>query len=256
MMMSKVSIGNAGLYSIGRSFFEERFQPLDRALVGFLIKLLSLEHRVEALDRADANLRSGVERIRGQALKDVLLVEFIVVVGRHILLKLFERLFPQVAAVDQKQHALGAGELDQTVAQNNREERFSGAGGHLHERARPVIAQRLFEVHDRLRLGRPKIIDQRRHVLHTAEEVAFTRRVIGDRVDGLRTGVVFYPCEQSLGAVKGKDVAAARFGIEPVGEAGLGAGGLAGERQRRAPGGNAEGHALHVLLGLFFDAGE
>ena len=79
-----------------RSFLEERFQTLDRALVGFLIKLLSLEHRIEALDRADANLRGGVERIRGQALEDVLLVEFIVVVGRHILLKLFERLFPRL----------------------------------------------------------------------------------------------------------------------------------------------------------------
>ena len=100
---------------------EKRFQTLDRALVGFLIKLLSLEHRIEALDRADENPGGGVERIRGQTLDDVFLVEFIVVVGRHVLLKLFERLLAQIAAIDQKQHALGAGELDQAVAQNDRE---------------------------------------------------------------------------------------------------------------------------------------
>ena len=174
-------------------FLEERFQTLDRALVGFLIKLLSLEHRIEALDRADANPRGGVERVRGQALDDVLLGEFIVVVGRDILLKLFERLLAQVAAIDQKQHALGAGELDQTVAEDDREQRFAGAGGHLHERARPVVAQGLLDVHDRLRLGRPDVVDQRRHVLDAAEEVAFAVGVFGDRVDGLRTERRFPP---------------------------------------------------------------
>ena len=239
-----------------RSFLEERFQTLDRALVGFLIKLLSLEHRIEALDRADANLRGGVERIRGQALEDVLLVKFIVVVGRHILLKLFERLFAQVAAIDQKQHALGAGELDQTIAEDDREQRLAGAGGHLHERARPVVAQGLLDIHDRLRLGRPDVVDQRRHVLDAAKEVAFARGVIRDRVRGLRRRVAFHPCEQCFRTMKREHVAAARHGIETVGEAGFRAGGLVGERQRRAPGGNAERHALHILLGLLFDAGQ
>ena len=227
-----------------RSFLEERFQTLNRALVGFLIKLLSLEHRIEALDRADANLCGGVERIRGQALEDVLLVEFIVVVGRHILLKLFERLLAQVAAIDQKQHALGAGELDQSVAQDNREQRFAGAGGHLHERARPVVAQGLLDIHDRLRLGRPNVVDQRRHVLDAAKEVAFAGGVFGDRVDSLRRSVVFHPREQCFRTVKGEDVAAARHGIETVGEASLRPGGLVAERQRRAPGGNTERYAL------------
>src|SRR2546422_1426388 len=84
----------------GRGFFEELLQSLDRSLVSFFIKLLALEHGVETLDRADANLCRGVENVRGQALEDVLLVEFIVVVWRLILLKLFERLFPKVAAID------------------------------------------------------------------------------------------------------------------------------------------------------------
>ena len=55
--------------------------------------------------------------------------------------------------------------------------------------------------------------------------------------------VVFHPPEQSLRTVKGEDVAAARHGIETVGEARFRAGGLVAERQRRAPGGNTEGYA-------------
>ena len=69
----------------GRCFFEQCFQTLDRSFVGFLIQLLSLEHRIKALNRADANACAGVERVRGQALDDIFFVEFIVVVGRHIL---------------------------------------------------------------------------------------------------------------------------------------------------------------------------
>ena len=56
--------------------------------------------------------------------------------------------------------------------------------------------------------------------------------------------------------MKRKDVAAARLGIEAVGEAGFRAGGLVAERQRRAPGGKTERHALHILLRLLLDAGE
>ena len=88
------------------------------------------------------------------------------------------------------------------------------------------------------------------------KEVAVAVGVFGDRVDSLGRSVVFHPSEQSFRAVKREDVAAARYGIEPVGEAGFRAGGLVGERQRRAPGGNPEGHALHILLGLLLDAGQ
>src|SRR5262249_46821149 len=96
----------------GRRFFEQRFQTLDRSLVGFLIQLLPLEHRIEALNRADANARAGVERVRGQALDDVFLMEFIVVVGRDVLLKLLEGLSTQVTPIHQKEHAPSAGKLD------------------------------------------------------------------------------------------------------------------------------------------------
>ena len=55
-------------------------------------------------------LRSS--ELRGQALNDVLLVEFVVVVRRDVLLEFPERLLSQIAAIDQKQNPPGAGELD------------------------------------------------------------------------------------------------------------------------------------------------
>ena len=68
--------------------------------------------------------------------------------------------------------------------------------------------------------------------------------------------VLFHPVEQSFRTVKGEHVAAARHGIETVGEASFRAGGLVGERQRRPPRGNAERHAFDILLGLLLDAGK
>src|SRR5436309_15818045 len=98
------------------------------------------------LDGANANPCRGVEGVGGQALDDVLLAEFEVVVGRDVLLKFLERLSPQVAPVDQKEHAPSAGELEQAIAQDDSQARFAGAGRHLDESARPVLAQRLLEV--------------------------------------------------------------------------------------------------------------
>lgn len=46
------------------------------------------------------------------------------------------------------------------------------------------------------------------------------------------------------------------FGVEAVGEAGLGAGGLIRERQRVVPARQAGGQALGVFGGLGFDAGQ
>jgi hypothetical protein len=150
----------------GLNVFEDLLQTLDGFLLVFFGQIFSFEHRIEPLDGADANPRGGVEGVGGQALNDVLLAEFEVVVGRDVLLKLFQRLPCQVAPVDQKEHASGAGELEQAITQDNGEERLAGAGRHLHERPWPVLAQRLLDLHNRLRFGRPEIVDQRRHVLH------------------------------------------------------------------------------------------
>ena len=45
----------------------------------------------------------GVEGVGGQPLDDVLLAELEVVVRRHVLLELLERLSSQIAPIDQKQ---------------------------------------------------------------------------------------------------------------------------------------------------------
>ena len=50
--------------------------------------------------------------------------------------------------------------------------------------------------------------------------------------------------------------AAARVGIEAIGEECLRAGALVTERERRFPRGQAKRHAGHVFGGLFFDADE
>ena len=93
-------------------------------------------------------------------------------------------------------------------------------------------------------------------MLDPAEEVAFPRGIIGDCVDGFRGSIIIHPPDQCLRTVKREGIAAPRHGIEPVGEASFRAGGLVAERQRRPPSGNAEGHALHILLRLLFDTGE
>ena len=113
-------------------------------------------------------------------------VNLIVVVGRDVLLELFERLSAQVAAVHQEQHAPGAGELDQPVAEDD--------GGQvlpepvaiwISARGR-LSRKRLLEVHDRLRLGRPEIVDQRRHVLDAGEKGAGALAVIRGTIGGLQ----------------------------------------------------------------------
>ena len=114
-MMSKVSIGMAGLYSIGSGFLKQAAELVAGFLFQFFGQFPALEHGVHALDGADADARGGVERVAREALDDVFLGELEVVVGRGVLLELLERLVAEVAAVDQEQHAPRAGEFDQAV---------------------------------------------------------------------------------------------------------------------------------------------
>ena len=53
-----------------------------------------------------------------------------------------------------------------------------------------------------------------------------------------------------------EDAATARVGIEAIGEEGLGAGALVGERQRRFPRRETERNAGDIFGGLLFDAAE
>ena len=72
-------------------------------------------------------------------------------------------------------------------------------------------------------------------MLDPAEKVAVAVGVFGNRFNSLWRSVLFHPSEQSFGTVKREDVAAARHGIETISEAAFRAGGLVGERRRRAP---------------------
>ena len=134
-------------------FPEQALQALHGDLFIIRGQVPALQHGVHALDGADADPRRGVEGVAGQALDDVLLGELEVVVGRGVLLELLEGLVAEVAAVHQEQDPPGAGELDQPVRKHDGEEGLAGAGGHLHQRAGPVLAQRLLDVGDGPALG-------------------------------------------------------------------------------------------------------
>ncbi len=64
------------------------------------------------------------------------------------------------------------------------------------------------------------------------------------------------PIGKLLWFVESKDRARARFGVDAVGKAGFGAGGLVSERQRVVPARQAIRQAFGVFVGLGFDAGE
>ncbi len=176
-MKSKVSMGKSGLYSIGSGSLNRLPSSRRRLLVDLLGQFPPLEHRVEALDGADADPRRGVERVAGQALDDVLLGELEVVVGRDVLLELLQGLAAEVAAIDQEEDPPGAGELDQPVDEVDGGEGLAAAGGHLDQGAGTVAAQRVFEVVDRLDLRRPQALRyQLRHLLQAGEEGLRLRR--------------------------------------------------------------------------------
>ena len=115
-------------------------------LVLFEEVLLALEHRVEPLDRRDADLCGRVDGVLLQVLDGVFLGELVAVVRADELLELVERLLAQVVAVHQEQDALGLGELDEPVAEVDGGERLAAAGRHLDQRAGPIVGERRFEV--------------------------------------------------------------------------------------------------------------
>lgn len=102
------------------------------------------EGGVYTLYGADADPRGGVERVALQALGDVLLGEFEVVVGRGVLLEFLQGLIGEVAAVDQEQYAAGAGKFNQAIDEADGSKDLAGACGHLNERARAVFRERVF----------------------------------------------------------------------------------------------------------------
>ena len=209
--------------------------------------------------------RGGVERVARKALDDVLLGELEVVVRRGVLLELLERLVAEVAAVHQEQHAPRAGELDEPVYKGDGREGLAGARGHLDQRAGSVFGQGLFEIPDGGALRRPEAcLDERRHVLHAAQEGGAAGHVLGRGLGHLgcfRGNIcgaagVGEPVGQCFGLVEGEDRAGAGRLVETVRKAGFHAGGLVGERERAAPGGQGVWQAGGVFAGLRLHADE
>ncbi len=172
-MMSKRLDRDVGVVFNRFRLLEQPAQLITRFLFQVFGQLLAFQHGVQALDGADANARGGIERVAGQALNDVLLGEFEVVVGRLVLLEFLQGLVTQIAAVDQEQHAARAGELDQAVDERDGGEGLAGAGGHLDQGARAVFTQGLLQVPDRSDLWRPKaLLNQCGHLLHAGQKGA------------------------------------------------------------------------------------
>ncbi len=127
--------GDGRVVGYGRRVLEHRFDAFGRMLVVFLGQVAALQQRVHALDGADDDAGALVEVVALQVLDDVFLAELEVVVGRVVLVEFLLGLPAEVAAIDQKQHAPGAGELDQSVDEADGGEGLAAAGGHLDQGA-------------------------------------------------------------------------------------------------------------------------
>ena len=115
------------------------------------------------------------------------------------------------------------------------------AGGHLDERARTTGGEGFFQAGDGLDLRGPERAGgQRWKFAEALGELLF----------------LLHPGEQGFGTMKREHAAAARVGIEAVGEEGFRARALVAERERRFPRRQAERDAGDILGGLLLDAGE
>ena len=132
--------GNLGVVDDWQRLLEKRILRLEQRafFVLFLEVFLTLEHRVESLDRRDADLRSRSDRVLLQMLNAVLLGELVAVDGTDELLELIERLFAQVVSIHQEKDPFGIGVLDEPVAEIDGGEGFAAAGRHLDESTRLV----------------------------------------------------------------------------------------------------------------------
>lgn len=148
----------------------------------------------------------------------------------------------KISAIDQEEDAgIDAGLLKEAVDEIDGGEGLSGAGGHLDEGTAAPGAERLFQVLDGGELRLPELASR--------ERWEFLQQL------GEGLGLL-HPTQKGLGPVKGEDIAATRIGIELIGKPRFRAGALVGERERRMPMRDAEGHADDVVRGLLLDAGQ
>jgi hypothetical protein len=98
-----------------------------------VVVLVAAQHRIEALDRGDADLGDRIDAVRLQVLDVVEAREVAAVIRCREGLKLTQRLVAEIVAVDQEQDAARAGVLDQPIAEVARSEGLTAARRHLNQ---------------------------------------------------------------------------------------------------------------------------
>ena len=123
-----------------RAFFQRRVQ--------FCI---APQHRIQPLNGGNHDLGDGVNGVRGQVLHVVEFGEFPSVIRRRVLLEFLQRLFPKIAPIYQKQHAMGFGVFDEAVNGGDGGKRLAAARGHLDERPWTVVSKRGLQIQTAVR---------------------------------------------------------------------------------------------------------
>jgi hypothetical protein len=126
----------------------KRVAVIEGNIFGRFIDGLAGQNRIHALDGADANLRMGIDVAAGQALHVVQLRELTAVIRWRIRHELLVRLLAQVARINQKQDALRATELEQTIYGRDGCKCFARTRGHVNQCARTILGQRFFHAGD------------------------------------------------------------------------------------------------------------
>ena len=127
--------GNGGIVAYRLFLGGALLQFVEGDIFGGVVDGLAAENGIHALNGGDADLRVGVDGAGAEALDVVKLGEFAPVIGGRVGHKLLMRLLAEVAGVHQKEDALGATELEQTIGGGNGGEGFARAGGHVDEGA-------------------------------------------------------------------------------------------------------------------------
>ena len=114
---------------------------------------LITEHRVETLNRRDADLRFAIERVRSQVLHVVKLCELAAIIRRAVRVKFCQGLPAQRATIHQEQHAPGSRKLYQAIDETDRRVSLAASHRHLQQRARPIRCKRCFQILNCLNLA-------------------------------------------------------------------------------------------------------
>src|SRR5262249_11161015 len=127
------------------------------------------------------------------------------------------------------------------------------AGGHLHEGAGPIGGERLLQLGDGLELALAQARGREWGCLGQAGETGAERRVL---VNGDTRGGLLQPGSKRRGLMEGEDWTTARLRIEEGSEVRLDTGGLVGEGERLAGGGQTIGQTKAILGALLLDASQ